>query len=200
MSTRHRRRGLTSLERAEEVGKQRTTAGSLAEQSLAIAAEAEALDCTAMARMTLGMVHLRNGDLAAARALFEQAMDAYPADLLGTARVWILTSLAWVATEQGDLAKAQTWLVEALRCANEVLGAPGRVALPLEGLAQLATAAGQPLQALRLAGAAAALRVAYSSPPTPTQQTQLHGWLDRARAAVGGPAEGPGANRQAVGA
>jgi len=48
----------------------------------------------------------------------------------------------------------------------------------------VATAAGQPLRALRLAGAAAALRKAHTNRPTPTEVAHLERWLTRARAAV----------------
>jgi len=90
--------------------------------------------------------------------LLEEALDTCGETVLASTRMRILTILVWIATRQGDIASAQAWAVDALKIANEVLGGGPRLALPLEGLAQVATAASQPVQALRLAGAAAGAR------------------------------------------
>jgi len=74
--------------------------------------------------------------------LYEQAMDALPRDVLGASRLWILTSLACVATQEGDIATARLWLTEALKIGYEALGGRARLALPLEGPAQVAAATG----------------------------------------------------------
>jgi non-specific serine/threonine protein kinase len=99
-------------------------------------------------------------------------------------RLGILVLLGCVATEQGHLAGAKTWLVQALVMAQHSFGR-ARLMLPLEGLAQVAAAAGQHSRALRLAGAAAALRDSYAASPTQSEHTLLERWLVRARAALG---------------
>jgi len=58
----------------------------------------------------------------------------------------------------------------------------------LEGLAGVAAAQGQATRALRLAGAAAALRTATGRPPTATEQARLERWLQPAWAELGGAA------------
>lgn len=64
-------------------------------------------------------------------------------------------------------------------------GGRASLALPLEALAQIAVATGQPLIALRLAGAAAAGRQASGVPKAPSQRAQLERWLARARQELG---------------
>jgi DNA-binding NarL/FixJ family response regulator len=99
--------------------------------------------------------------------------------------MWALANLGWVAAEQRDLAVAHACLLDALVMVRDALGGRARLAMPLEGLAQVAAAAGRSAQAFRLAGAAAALRETHAAPPTPTERAQLDRWLSRARARVG---------------
>jgi non-specific serine/threonine protein kinase len=99
--------------------------------------------------------------------------------------MWTMANRGWVATEQGDLATALACFHDALVMARDALGGRARLAMPLEGLAQVAAACGRAAQALRLAGAAAVLRETYAVPPTPTERAQLGRWLSRARATSG---------------
>jgi DNA-binding CsgD family transcriptional regulator len=159
-------------------------AGTLAEEALAVATEAEYPIGMALALTTLGQGELQRGELAAARTLLERAVAMHgAAAFLG--RLWSLVTLAWVATLQADLDRARTCLAEALAIGHDALGGRSRLVMPLEGFAQLAAAVGQPVRALRLAGAAAALRATHAAPPTPMEHTQLEHWLLRARATLG---------------
>jgi non-specific serine/threonine protein kinase len=112
----------------------------------------------------------------------DRALAVHPVDFQGVAQMFSNVNLGWVATEQGDLVAAHAALLAALRMARDVLGAQARLVTPLEGLAHVAAAAGQPVHALRLAGAAARLRREHATPPTPTELRQLQRWLTYARA------------------
>jgi non-specific serine/threonine protein kinase len=159
-------------------------AQALAERAVAIFSEVENPTMLGCALTTLAQVHLARGDLATARRLVDRAVATHPPELQGVAQMFSNVNLGWVATVQGDLMTAHAALVVALRMACDALGARARLVTPLEGLAQLAAAAGQPVRALRLAGAAARLRSEYATPPTPTEVRQLQRWLTQARAAL----------------
>jgi DNA-binding CsgD family transcriptional regulator len=97
----------------------------------------------------------------------------------------MLNGLGFVATEEGDHEAAYALLKEALTLRRE-LGGTGRLVTSLEGFAYLAAAQGQPGRALRLAGAAAALRDAGAVPDTsPIGQDRLRRRLDTAFQALG---------------
>ena len=159
-------------------------AAALAERALAVLIEAEFPSVISVAFRLLGMVRFSRGDFAAARALFERALTAHSSDVVELNRLAILVLLGWVAIEEADLVEAKAWLVQALTLAHTRFG-PARLVLALEGLAQLAAADGQPERAFRLAGAAEALREAYTIRPTPIEHSQLERWLTRARALLG---------------
>jgi non-specific serine/threonine protein kinase len=99
--------------------------------------------------------------------------------------MWIVCNLGRVATEQGDLVAAHASFLDGLVIARDNLGGRGRLSMPLEGLAQLAAASGRPVQAFRLAGAAAILRETYAIPAAPSERVQLERWLSRARTRIG---------------
>ena len=162
-------------------------AGPLGELALDILTEVQNPTMVGCALTTLAQVRLADGDLATARRLLDRAVAAHPAEFRGLAQMWTSVTLGWVATEQADLVTAHASLLAALKMARDALGGRGRLVMPLEGLAQLATAAGQPARALRLAGAAAKLRREYSILPTPTEVRQLQSWLTRAQAELSQP-------------
>jgi len=110
-------------------------------------------------------------------ALFRREGDAW-----GTAHV--LCQLGAVACEEGDHATARGALNEALDIFR-VLGHALGITYSLEGLATLAAGHGRAAPALRLAGAAAALRDTIGSPLAPVDQAMLERWLRPARAALG---------------
>ena len=154
----------------------------LQEQALAIRRELGDRRGAAAAVSNLGLVARWRGDLAGARARYEEALAVHRG--LGNAHdaANTLGNLAAVATEQGDYGGARALQEEGLRLAQQ-LGTPHVVAGSLEGFAQLAAARGAPERALRLAGAAAALRAATGTeggvPPTPPRGSPP-GWRRRA--------------------
>jgi predicted ATPase/DNA-binding CsgD family transcriptional regulator len=160
-------------------------AGLLADQAQAVLAEAEYPGGVAWALTTIGQIHLTRGDLGAARAVLDRALALYPKGVVGVGQMWTLANLGWVATEQGDIATAHACLLDALVMARDALGGRARLAMPMEGLAQVAAACGRAATALRLASAAAMLRQTYAVPATPTERVQLDRWLSRARARIG---------------
>jgi predicted ATPase/DNA-binding CsgD family transcriptional regulator len=157
---------------------------ALAERALGILTDVEFPSVASIALRTLGAIHFVRGDFPTARALFERGLAAHPPDVVELNQLSILVHLGWVATEEGDLPRAKSWLIQALRLAQQNFGR-ARLVVPLEGLAQVAAASGQPSSALRLAGAAAALRETHAVRPTPTEHAQLERWLTRARANLG---------------
>ncbi len=166
-------------------------ARTLAEESLAIVA---ALDrdggpLRVDANITLyilGRVALSTGDYASARQHFEANLAHWRQ--IGDARsrpaVGALVGLSCVAVVEGDLAQARGLLAEALAL-SEKLGLGATLAYTLEGVAILAAAANQPEQAVRLAGAAAALRASLQHPISPAEHAVLERWLGPARSLLG---------------
>jgi hypothetical protein len=89
-----------------------------------------------------------------------------------------------VAVVEGDLAQARALLAEALALSQQ-LGSGAALAYSLEGFAILAAAAHRPEQAIRLAGAATALRAALHHPISPGERVVLERWLEPARGLLG---------------
>ena len=94
--------------------------------------------------------------------------------------VGYLVGLGDVAVEQGDHASAWRWYEEGLILAREV-GEQERIPRILESLAILAALGDDAERALRLAGAAAALREAAGIPTTPAQHARIDGALGAVR-------------------
>src|SRR5262249_45324527 len=131
----------------------------------------------------LGDVEARRGDADRARRHFEESL----AEAREVGR-WMAAEpavdLANLLTEQRDHAGARALLGEALlpyRGAGDRQG----VARSLEGCARLAAAVGSAAQAMRLAGAAAALRTAAGTPLRPAQRVTLDRHLATAGGALG---------------
>src|SRR5262249_62024904 len=98
-------------------------------------------------------------------------------------------ALALVHVDRGDPTRARALLRESLATRRE-LGDREGIAGCLEGLA--AVAAGErPEHALRLAGAAAALRAAIGQPQAPGEQATSRPRLEPARPAAARPAPAP---------
>jgi predicted ATPase len=144
----------------------------------------------AVALEDLGELAGAAGDPAEARRLLEASLDGYRelGDLVGVASVQIL--LGRVALRGARPAAAQEWFVAGLRAA-QASGYFWRAVEGLEGLAAVAAAESQPARALRLAGAAAALRDAAELRPSPAEAEELARWLAPARAALEDPAGAP---------
>jgi predicted ATPase/DNA-binding NarL/FixJ family response regulator len=136
----------------------------------------------------LGNVEARRGDADRARRLFEESL----AEARQVGR-WMAAEpavdLANLLTEQHDPAGARALLREALRTYRDAGDRQG-VARSLEGCARLAAAVGSAAQAVRLAGAAAAVRAAASIPLPPPERLTLDRRLAAARAVLGARAAG----------
>lgn len=125
------------------------------------------------------------GDLAAARGLYESALSIFRAgsDLWGAARS--LTDLGYVHCERGEYAAAHAAYREALEIFRDLAHRRG-IARAMEGYASLAAARGQAVTALKLAAAAAGVRVSISAAPLPhAEQQKLNRHLSRAWETLG---------------
>jgi len=92
-------------------------------------------------------------------------------------------SLGKVELEAGDREGAITSFREGLEVARGI-GHGWAIALLIDGFACAAASQGLADRALRLAGAAAAIRKRVGTPLAPLQERQLHRWLERARFAL----------------
>ena len=96
----------------------------------------------------------------------------------------VLADLGEVAHAQGNLEEATARYRESLAIRRDLGLRPG-IAHALEGVAQLAAARGRPERALRLGGAAAALRAATGARRPPVERARIEAQLRRARRALG---------------
>jgi predicted ATPase/tRNA A-37 threonylcarbamoyl transferase component Bud32 len=112
------------------------------------------------------------GDLKTARSLYEQSLAIFRElnDRWGIAGS--LADLGNLIREQGDFAASDTLYRESLMLFQD-LGHKRGIARLLESFASSAAEQMQPERALRLAGAAAALRQTIGAPLTPTEQAKL---------------------------
>jgi non-specific serine/threonine protein kinase len=124
----------------------------------------------------LGDVRLEEGDLAAARAAFEESLVR--ARDIGWA--WgvalALVRVGHVATEQGHLPRAHEVFVEALAIHRAQGNAPGIVSA-LAGFAHLAARSGHQGRALRLAGAVRTSQKTLYLPSNPAVVDRLERWI-----------------------
>jgi predicted ATPase len=128
------------------------------------------------------VVH-EQGDDAAARALYEESLATFRqlGDKWGMAGC--LADLGNLAREHGDYATSRSHYVESMKLFQE-LGQKRGMARLLDGLACWEAAQSQPERALRLAGAAAAMRQVLGTPLPLAEQTKLEKTLERARKSV----------------
>ena len=130
----------------------------------------------------LGCLELYAGNWAAARRLAEEALAIRRA-------VGPLREMVWSQALLGKIAVAMRDVETAAACFRQSLQVHGAVgnswgtALALEGVAGLEATA-QPEYALRLAGAASAVRKVIGRPLPPAEQPLLATWLAPARQAV----------------
>ena len=132
----------------------------------------------------LGMFALDTGDYGQARSSIEESLALERATGDRSAIAISLNNLGKALTAQGDYGQARATLREAIQI-NGDLGEPWARNYLLEDIGVLAARTGQPERALRLAGAAAALREAIGAPLSPPEQAQLDAALAPARAALG---------------
>ena len=120
------------------------------------------------------------GDVETARSFYEQGLAAFRrlADTWGIAST--LNDLGHLSRGQGRYAEAQRLYAESLRHFQQLGHQPG-VARLLESMAAMSAHQGHAEFALRMAGAAAALRKKISAPLTPVEQRKLDNSLTNAR-------------------
>jgi predicted ATPase len=123
------------------------------------------------------------GEVADARSLYQQALAIFRelGDRWGIAGT--LADLGTLAREQGDCAMAQSLHRESLIVFRELEHKRG-IARLLECFACTAAAQRKSERSLRLAGAAAALRLNIGAPLTPAEHAKLEAILDPARQAL----------------
>ncbi len=176
-------RALSNLANLAKIRGDRPRARSLYEQSIAIFREVGDEVGVAWSLNHQGQVAREEGDRPAARALCEQALAAFRGldDRWGIASS--LADLGHLSRDAGDRQRAQAWYRESIEIFRE-LGYRRGIARLLEDFACAAVADGKPERALRLAGAAAALREALGARLPPDEQPKLERVLAQARAAV----------------
>jgi tetratricopeptide (TPR) repeat protein len=175
----------------------------LLEEGLAVQRAAGDRRGVAWAAGYLGRALATAGEAAAARPLLEERLAICRADgerLGESLALWFLADLAF---DQGRREEAAALRRQALALGQE-LDDRTYVAPQLEGFGEAAAAAGDVARALRLAGAAAALREANGTPPAAPEQVRLERWLAPVVAAAGADvrarmwAEGHGMTREAA--
>ncbi|HEY3079372.1 MAG TPA: tetratricopeptide repeat protein [Chloroflexota bacterium] len=154
------------------------------EESLALFREVGDRSNVAYLLGDLGEVAVAQGDHAEARRVYQEGLALWRE--LGNRQALAnqQNGLAYVLTEERDHATARALFEEALLIRRES-GAPVRVSWSLAGFAFLAAAQGQPRRALRLAGAAAALRRAPGFRVPPSSVVRLERKLGPIRAELG---------------
>jgi tetratricopeptide (TPR) repeat protein len=130
----------------------------------------------------VGRAALAQGELAAARSLFEQMLAVGQSEFFDRSRA--LCCLGTAALEQGDRERARAYYGECLALRAEPRPRLG-LAGSLEGLARIAQADGRPGRAARWFGAAQALRDGLCDPRTPHEQAAYEGSVRALRSELG---------------
>ena len=131
----------------------------------------------------LALIALHEGDRTTARRFEQESLDLWRemGDMVGVA--WALEGLGKVELEAGEHDDAIRSFREGLEVAR-ALTHGWAIALLIDGFACAAASQGRGDRALRLAGAAAAIRKRAGTPLAPMHERQLHRWLERARLAL----------------
>jgi non-specific serine/threonine protein kinase len=143
----------------------------------------------AVALLLLGYFYYLRRDHEAAR-LVAQTSRAIAGELgaTGGPTDGATTLLGWLSLEEGDPGRARGLFSEVLVGGALQRGERWGTAMGLEGFAMLAVEEGLFERALRLAGAAAAMRQVIGAPAYPAEHVALQRWLPAARQALGTPA------------
>ncbi len=136
----------------------------LAEQSLAQFRERGDTPFSVYPLGLLGLIHLERGDLVVARVLLEESLAIGKQTWVETDAVHLALGLARLSTLQGDVASARCLYQESLTLLFECRVYKEGVAASLEGRQTLEAGQGAHSIAVRLWGAAEALREAIGAP------------------------------------
>ncbi|HLK61174.1 MAG TPA: tetratricopeptide repeat protein [Chthonomonadaceae bacterium] len=163
-----------------------TSARPLFEESLAIRRELGNKTGIANSLNRLGALAYRQGDYVSAHALYVESLDIQRelGDRWGIADV--LSNLGIVVSDQGDYAAARMLYEESLGTRRE-MGDRSGVAESIENLASLALKEERGAHAIRLWGAASALREAIGSPLPPAEREKLEAEFAPVRKTLGEP-------------
>ena len=145
-------------------------------ESLAIGREVGDRWTVAASLANLGHVARSQGDFATARSRYDESLAVFRQVGDRTSIAYALAHLGMLSLDEHDPDAARLLLEESLALRRDVSN-KRFLAGTLEGLAGVASVQGQATRALRLAGAAAALRAATGRPPTATEQARLERWL-----------------------
>ena len=161
----------------------RALAGALGSESLALAKQIGHVRGRASSLRILGLVAAGNGDHAAARALLEESLALHREHADRDGIEGALQALAFLSIDQGDASTASNLFAESLTLAREG-GDRWEIARSLDGLAGVAVET-RPDRAVRLAGAASALREVVGILPQPEDRERLDRWLNAAKRRLG---------------
>jgi predicted ATPase len=132
-----------------------------------------------------GDVARAQGNIPAARSVYEQGLAIFREGNDGPGVATSLLDLGRLAVEEGAHVRADAFFAESLRVSRQ-FGRQWDVAGLLEEMARSAARQGDWERALRLAGAATALRQRIGAPLAPTEKVKLDADLDPARRALPG--------------
>jgi predicted ATPase len=179
-------RSLSNLANVVKLQKDYPRARSLYAECLGIFQTLGDHSCVAWSLNYQGDVARDQGESAAARSLYEQALANFRevGDRWGIAGT--LADLGTLAREHGDSARAHSLYRESLRIFQELNHKRG-IARLLECLACSEAVQLHVERSLRLAGAAAALRLNIGAPLTPAEQKKLEAILSPAREILSNP-------------
>jgi predicted ATPase len=179
-------RSLSNLANVVKLQKNYPRARSLYAECLGIFQTLGDHSCVAWSLNYQGDVARDQGESSAARTLYEQALANFRevGDQWGIAGT--LADLGTLAREHGDSGRAHSLYRESLRIFQELKHKRG-IARLLECLACSEAVQLHVERSLRLAGAAAALRLNIGAPLTPAEQVKLEAILSPARQILSNP-------------
>jgi predicted ATPase/DNA-binding CsgD family transcriptional regulator/Tfp pilus assembly protein PilF len=160
------------------------TARGLADEAVALLGDLGDDRSLGSASLTRAIIAQDEGDYATAQRLMEQALALYEEAGDARAGAVALANLGSLAAARGDYATAHQRLGASLTIQEDLADAAG-IAFALERMAAVAAAMGRPSRAVRLAGAAGALRAAVGASLSPSHQARLDARLAPARRALG---------------
>jgi tetratricopeptide (TPR) repeat protein len=195
------------VELAEKVGNQRAVAQALVnlghhilkynddaeaaqplyERALAIAETLNDMSVMAMCQSHLGDVASARKDPQTARVMYERAIATSGEHGNRWAVALTLVDLGKLFSDQGEHRACHQRLAQAMGLAREI-GYHAGIARGLAAFARSAARRGQAERALRLAGAAAAIRQTLGAPALPVEVTELTRDLGPARLSLGAAA------------
>lgn len=157
------------------------TARAHFDESLAISRQQGNAFMTHATLNNMGIAAYDAGDYATARTLLEESVKARGA---AETRPLPRITLGLVACRQGEYDEAQSLLAESLRISRQ-RGEKKLIAECLEGLAEVADARSRWERAIRLMGAASAVRQAIGCPVSPSRRSEYQSRITALGAALG---------------